>query len=79
MWMHQAQEVVGEECTVGAILLYSDKTSILNNQMCYPVYSKFIVVQKHVLKCLRHARTCLKVFVTVLTLVVVPSGSWQHI
>ena len=40
MWMHQAQELVGETCTVGGILLYSDKTSILNNQMCYPVYSK---------------------------------------
>ena len=41
--MHQAQEVVGEDCTVGAIMFYSDKTTILNNQMCYPIYSKSVL------------------------------------
>ena len=56
MWMHQAQELVGETCTVGGILLYSDKTSILNNQMCYPVYSKSHMLQT----CFKHASSMLQ-------------------
>lgn len=43
LWMHQAQEIAGDDCTVGAILLYSDKTMI-GNVVAYPLYSKFMNV-----------------------------------
>lgn len=45
LWMHQAQEIAGEDCTVGAIILYSDKTMI-GNVVAYPLYSTFMIVCK---------------------------------
>ena len=59
IWMHQAQEVCGPDCTVGGILIYSDKTTIMNNQMCYPIYSKWCL-PKHACTCAEHVVACFK-------------------
>ena len=40
-WFQRAQELVGPDNTVGSIMFYSDKTTVLNNTLVYPLYSKF--------------------------------------
>ena len=44
VWMQKAHIVAGEDKTPVGIILYSDKTHVLQGMSCYPLYSKLLCV-----------------------------------